>query len=102
MTMNNQLFDNPDEKLEDALAMVVSGISIEEILAGAGNDVEWLRPLLELAAEVGDLQEAIVEHLGQVNGRLSQLFAALAPSSIAPLVAASIRPQERTREAREA
>ena len=57
--MNNEFFDNPDEKLEDALAMLAAGMPLEEILAEADGDAEWLRPLLALAAEVGDLQQAI-------------------------------------------
>jgi len=52
--MNNEFFDNPDEKLEDALAMLAAGIAIEEILAEAGPDAEWLRPMLKLVADVSD------------------------------------------------
>ncbi len=50
---------NVDDKLEDALAMLAAGLSVTEILADAGDDADWLRPLLETATEVGGLRAAI-------------------------------------------
>lgn len=50
---------NVDDKLEDALAMLAAGLSVTEILADAGDDADWLRPLLETATEVGELRAAI-------------------------------------------
>lgn len=57
--MNNKFARDVDNKLEDALAMQAAGIPLAEILAGAGDDADWLRPLLETATQVAELQTAI-------------------------------------------
>lgn len=50
---------SPEDQLEDALAMLAAGIPVADILADAGDDADWLRPLLEVAAEVKELRPAI-------------------------------------------
>ncbi len=57
--MTDLLPHNPEDKLEEALALLVAGIPAAEILAQAGDDAEWLRPLLSVAAEVGQLRAAM-------------------------------------------
>jgi uncharacterized membrane protein YgcG len=59
MTMQDQFTPSPEDQLEDALAMLAAGIPVADILAGAGDDADWLRPLLEVAAEVKELRPAI-------------------------------------------
>lgn len=59
MTMNDNETTKVDDKLEDALALLAAGIPVDDILAEAGADAEWLRPLLALATEVGELQAAV-------------------------------------------
>ncbi len=39
--------------------MLAAGISLEDVLADAGDDAEWLRPLLETAVEVSSLRRAM-------------------------------------------
>jgi uncharacterized membrane protein YgcG len=57
--MNDNDTTKVDDKLEDALALLAAGIPVDDILAEAGVDAEWLRPLLALAGEVGELQAAV-------------------------------------------
>ncbi|MBE7473394.1 MAG: hypothetical protein HS114_30060 [Anaerolineales bacterium] len=57
--MNDNETTKVDDKLEDALALLAAGIPVDDILAEAGADAEWLRPLLALATEVGELQAAV-------------------------------------------
>lgn len=59
MTMQDQFIPNPEDQLEDALAMLAAGIPLAEILADAGEDADWLRPFLEMAVEVKELRPAI-------------------------------------------
>ncbi|MCL4302874.1 MAG: hypothetical protein KJ077_44710 [Anaerolineae bacterium] len=59
MMMQDQFTPSPEDQLEDALAMLAAGIPVADILAGAGDDADWLRPLLEVAAEVKELRPAI-------------------------------------------
>lgn len=59
MMMNDKFTRNVDDKLEDALTMLAAGVPVAEILADAGDDADWLRPLLEIATEVGELHTAI-------------------------------------------
>jgi hypothetical protein len=59
MTMNDELSHIPADQLEDALAMLAAGISLKDVLAKQGRDAEWLRPMLELAVEVENLQADI-------------------------------------------
>lgn len=59
MTMDKEFGFEVEDKLEDALAMVAAGISPEEVLANAGDDARWLRPLLELADDVGEFQQSV-------------------------------------------
>lgn len=59
MTMQDQFTPSPEDQLEDALAMLAAGIPVAEILADAGDDADWLRPLLEVAVEVKELRPAI-------------------------------------------
>lgn len=59
MTMMNKPMSHAEDRLEDALALLAAGVSLADILAEAGDDAEWLRPSLELALEVGELQAAI-------------------------------------------
>lgn len=59
MTMDNQSGPKVEDKLEDALAMLAAGIPLEEVLTEAGDDAGWLRPLLELADEVGEFQQTV-------------------------------------------
>lgn len=59
MTMNDNETTKVDDKLEDALALLAAGIPVDDILAEAGADAEWLRPLLALATEVGELQAVV-------------------------------------------
>jgi uncharacterized membrane protein YgcG len=51
--------DNSPDKLEESLALLAAGLAIEEVLAQAGEDAAWLRPLLEVASEVQSLQTAV-------------------------------------------
>ncbi|HXV43471.1 MAG TPA: DUF5667 domain-containing protein [Anaerolineae bacterium] len=48
-----------EDKLEDALALLAAGMPLAEILADAGEDADWLRPLLEVAAEVGEFRSTL-------------------------------------------
>jgi uncharacterized membrane protein YgcG len=57
--MKDKFTLNPENKLEDALAMLAAGISVADILADAADDADWLRPLLEVAAEVEELGPAL-------------------------------------------
>jgi hypothetical protein len=57
--MQDQFTPYPEDQLEDALAMLAAGIPLADILADAGDDADWLRPLLEVAAEVKELRPAI-------------------------------------------
>lgn len=57
--MNDELTFNLDDKLEDALAMLAAGLPLEEVLAGAGSDAAWLRPLLQTATDIQQLQADI-------------------------------------------
>lgn len=59
MTMRDELTHNTDDRLEEALAMMAAGIPLEEVLRSANDDAEWLKPLLEIADEVGQLRQAI-------------------------------------------
>ncbi len=59
MTMNDNETTKVDDKLEDALALLAAGIPVDDILAEAGADAEWLRPLLALASEVGELKAVV-------------------------------------------
>jgi len=59
MTTNHNLTFDPEDKLEDALMMLAGGVPLDAILAEAGDEAEWLRPLLATAAEVGELQPAV-------------------------------------------
>jgi uncharacterized membrane protein YgcG len=59
MSLNDKFTPNPDDKLEDALALLAAGVPLAEVLAEAGDDAEWLRPLLEIATEVDELQATI-------------------------------------------
>lgn len=59
MMMNDKDTAQVDDKLEDALALLAAGISVDDILAEAGPDAEWLRPLLAVAEDVGQLQAAV-------------------------------------------
>lgn len=59
MTLSDRLAHNSEDRLEEALAKLATGVSLEETLAHAGNDAEWLQPLLALAVEVGELRPAI-------------------------------------------
>lgn len=59
MTMNDNKTTKVDDKLEDALVLLAAGIPVDDILAEAGADAGWLRPLLILASEVGELQAAV-------------------------------------------
>ena len=49
----------PEDKLEEALALLAAGFSLDEALAEAGDDAEWLRPLLQTANEVAELAPAV-------------------------------------------
>jgi uncharacterized membrane protein YgcG len=55
MSMNNQFPSNPEDALEEALALLAAGIPLNEVLAEAGDAAEWLGPLLQVADEVGQL-----------------------------------------------
>jgi uncharacterized membrane protein YgcG len=57
--MQDQFTPSPEDQLEDALAMLAAGMPVADILADAGDDADWLRPLLEVAAEVKELRPAI-------------------------------------------
>lgn len=59
MTMQDQFTPSPEDQLEDALALLAAGIPVADILADAGDAAGWLRPLLEVAAEVKELRPAI-------------------------------------------
>lgn len=59
MTMNDLLPPQPEDKLEEALALLAAGIPLADILAEAGDDADWLRPLLKVASEVGELRTAM-------------------------------------------
>ncbi|MFN8459303.1 MAG: DUF5667 domain-containing protein [Anaerolineae bacterium] len=57
--MNDRFPHNPEDKLEEALALLAAGIPLADILAQAGADADWLRPLLSVASEVGELRAAM-------------------------------------------
>ncbi|MCB0166910.1 MAG: hypothetical protein KDI79_21970 [Anaerolineae bacterium] len=57
--MNSEPTINQADKLDEALALLAAGVSLDEILAEAGDDAAWLRPMLELAAEVNALKADI-------------------------------------------
>jgi uncharacterized membrane protein YgcG len=57
--MKDKFTLNPENKLEDALALLAAGSSVADILADAGDEADWLRPLLEVAAEVEELGPTI-------------------------------------------
>ena len=61
--MNDELFylsnENATEKLDEALTLLATGLPLEDILAETGEDTAWLYPLLEMAADVRDLQQAV-------------------------------------------
>jgi hypothetical protein len=59
MTSNHDLTFGPEDRLEDALMMLASGVPLDTILSEAGDEAEWLRPLLETTAEVGELKSAV-------------------------------------------
>lgn len=59
MTMQDQFTPSPEDQLEEALALLAAGIPVADILADAGDAAGWLRPLLEVAAEVKELRPAI-------------------------------------------
>jgi hypothetical protein len=57
--MNDEHISDPDEKLEDILAMVAAGLTVEEALANAGDRAEELRPLVTIVAEIPDIRQTI-------------------------------------------
>ncbi len=59
MTMNDLLPPHPEDKLEEALALLAAGIPLADILTEAGDDADWLRPLLSVASEVGELRASM-------------------------------------------
>lgn len=59
MTMGNKFSPGSEDKLENALFLLASGLPLAEVLDEAGDDAEWLRPMLEMGARVGELREAI-------------------------------------------
>ncbi|MCB0190440.1 MAG: hypothetical protein KDJ65_00705 [Anaerolineae bacterium] len=59
MTMNNEPTFNQADQFDEALALLAAGLSMAEVLAEAGEDAVWLRPMLELAAEVDGLKPAL-------------------------------------------
>jgi len=59
MTTNHNLPFGTEDKLEDALMMLAGGVPLDTILAEVGDEAGWLRPLLETAAEIGELQPAV-------------------------------------------
>jgi len=50
---------NAENKLEKALQMMANEDSIESVLAYAPEEADWLRPLLELSDELGELRDAV-------------------------------------------
>ncbi len=48
------------EQFEHTLAMLAAGIPLETVLAEAGGDADWLRPMLETAALTAELKHAVV------------------------------------------
>jgi hypothetical protein len=56
--MSNQQYHNQDDKFEEALALLAAGVPLEEILRQAQAEAEWLRPMLEVVTEVGELRSA--------------------------------------------
>ena len=59
MMINDKLFSGADDKLENALMLLATGLSLPEVVAEAGEDADWLIPLLEMAAEIGEARQAI-------------------------------------------
>jgi len=59
MSMNEERLINPEEKLEEALALLAAGLPADEVPAQAGHDAAWLRPMLETALEMESLQADI-------------------------------------------
>ncbi len=59
MTAPNSLNQNRQDQFEESLALLAAGIPLETVLAEAGQDAAWLRPLLTIAGEVGRLQQAV-------------------------------------------
>ena len=56
MLMSDELTAEMDNRLEQAAALLSAGLPLEEVLANIGSDAEWLRPLLEIATEIKELQ----------------------------------------------
>lgn len=54
--MNSEPTINQADKLDEALALLAAGLSLDEVLAEAGDDAAWLRPMLALATEVDALK----------------------------------------------
>lgn len=57
--MSNQQHYNQEDKFEEALALLAAGMPLEEVLAQAQADAEWLRPMLAIAGDVRELGPAI-------------------------------------------
>ena len=55
MTINS-FSNNLDDKLEESLVQLAAGIALDEVVTSAGEDGQWLQPLLEIATEVSKLQ----------------------------------------------
>ncbi|MCB0209460.1 MAG: hypothetical protein KDJ52_09025 [Anaerolineae bacterium] len=60
MTMHNEPQFNQADQFDEALALLAAGLSLDEVLAESGEDAAWLRPILELTAEVDDLKPALI------------------------------------------
>jgi hypothetical protein len=95
--MNHHPHLKREDKFEEALALLAAGIPLETILAEAGQDENWLRPLLEIAGEVGGLQQVVP--IPPPNASLQKLLAhgrrsaavASPPASRSPFLLALVR-----------
>lgn len=57
--LDDELIHNPEDYLEEALAELAAGVSLETIVARAGDAAEWLAPLLEVSVDLEALQQDI-------------------------------------------
>jgi len=58
--INHQMLFSQEDSLEQAIERLNAGESLEMILASAGPDADWLKPMLSIAAGVRDLRETVV------------------------------------------
>jgi len=58
MTTNDEHTHN-EAMFDEVLMRLAAGMSPDEVLATVGDDAAWLRPLLNMVNELGELRQAI-------------------------------------------